>query len=105
MGDPLIECIEYKYDLKIGLKDYFDKKRRLGALPKLNEQIISLLIHGLPKELPRHFVVVRPKSFAEFYRIGKSAEDFVNLEKEKIRPFQRRTPSKPCPTCDKLGKK
>ena len=35
--DSMTEFVEYKYDLKIGIKEYVENKRRLGILAKLSE--------------------------------------------------------------------
>ena len=74
--DPIVEFINLKYDNKLCVKDYFDKKVRLGILAKLTEsQIISVMIQGLHPKMINSFVAVKPKTFNEFYNIAKNSED------------------------------
>ena len=48
---PIVELFNKKYDIKTGIRTYFDVKRGLGTLAKLSEeQIVPLMILGLPKD-------------------------------------------------------
>ena len=33
--EPIVEFVNLRYDRNVGIKDYFEKKRRFGALAKL----------------------------------------------------------------------
>ena len=119
-ADPMTEFVEYKYDFKIGIKEYFEKKRRLGTLAKLNEaQIIPIMVQGLNYQFKNYFVTVQPKSYAEFYRIAKAIEDnlndsFKNRVKVKnntvkkaneTRGTIKKKPPSACRICESLGYK
>ena len=74
--DPIVEFANLKYDIKLGIKQYFDKKRRLGTLAKLTEeQMVPLMIQGLHPKMIEHFIAVKPKTFSDFYKIAKTCED------------------------------
>ena len=120
--EPIIQISKLKYDQNQGMKEYFEEKRRLGTLSRLPEdQIISLMIEGLPAKLRVHFITQKPKSYSEFYRIAKLAEEAM-LESESIhRPrflktesvkhhsnvklshMPKRKPPSPCRICENLG--
>ena len=119
-ADPMIEFVEYKYDFKVGIKDYFEKKRRLGILAKLNEsQIIPIMIQGLNYQFKSHFVTVQPKSYSEFYRIAKAIEDNLNdnfknrikiknntiKKSSEIKSLIKKKPPSACRICESLGYK
>ncbi len=71
-ADPLRECVDLKYDHKVGMRGYFEGKRRLGALAELSEkQIVSLLIHGLPSRFT-HYFPTNPSSASQFYATAKN---------------------------------
>ena len=126
--DPIVEFINIKYDIKKGIKEYFDQKRRLGVLAGLTEeQMIPLMIQGLHPKMISHFVAIKPKTFNEFYRIAKSCEDNykqftfqnkinfkhnnnnnkTNENKSKFvnpnnKSYKKRPPN-PCRICEGLG--
>lgn len=121
-ADPIVEFINLKYDPKLGVKDYFDKKVRLGTLAKLTEsQIISVMIQGLNPKMISNFVAVKPKSFNEFYIIAKNSEDNFkrsfnfnqnkykindkNANKDNINKKLKKKPPNPCRICENLGLK
>ena len=118
--EPIIEFVNLRYDFKTGMKEYFEQKRRLGIAAKLTEsQIVSLMIHGLANgKLIESFTAIKPKSFAEFYSIAKSAENnikrnfnakpnkFNELSKPKNDQTSFNTKRKPpnaCRICENLG--
>lgn len=118
--DPIIEFISIRYDIKLGIKDYFERKRRFGNLAKLSvEQMIPLLIHNLHPKMAENFVAVKPKTLTEFYNIAQSAESnlkrFINRSttghekpKPNFEPKQNQTkrkPPNPCRICENLGYK
>ena len=35
--EPIVEFFNLKYDLKVGIKEYFEQKRRFGVLARLTE--------------------------------------------------------------------
>ena len=46
--NPMNDLVDLRYNFKIGLKDYFERKKQLGVLAKLTEQqIIPIMINGL----------------------------------------------------------
>ena len=107
--DPLIQLSRLKYDSKLGMKGYFEEKRRLGTLAKLNEnQVISLMIEGLPANLRLHFITIKPQNYAEFYRTAKLAEEAL-LEQKVSKNYDfkrfenRKAPPNPCKICENLG--
>lgn len=126
--DPLIECMSLKYDYKSGMKEYFEIKRRYGILAGLREnQVVSMMIEGLPFNMQQHFIAFKPKSYTEFFSIAKSAEEKLT-SKPSLKPpkvefskFQRernqksrfertndkyyKKPSNPCRICENLGLK
>ena len=74
--DPIIEFCKLKYSKKLGMKDYFEQKKRLGCLAKLNQsQIISMMIEGLPAKLSVYFITTRPQTYSHFFKIAKLAEE------------------------------
>ena len=115
--EPIIECINHRYDVKTGIKDYFETKRRYGIAAKLTEaQIIPIMINNLPLKMSECFTAVKPKTFAEFYSIAKTAENnfkrnaFKTQFNEKTKPKSenthekpKRKPPNPCRICDGLG--
>jgi hypothetical protein len=83
--EPIVEFFNLKYDPKIGIKEYFEQKRRFGVLAKLTEQqMIPIMIQGLHPKMINNFIAVKPKSFAEFYQIAKTAEDNYKRNSEVI---------------------
>jgi hypothetical protein len=88
--EPIVEFFNLKYDTKIGIKEYFEQKRRFGVLAQLTEQqMIPIMIQGLHPKMISNFIAVKPKSFAEFYQIAKTAEDnfkrsFETVNKNKF---------------------
>ena len=116
--EPIVDFVNTKYDTKQGIKEYFETKRRLGAAASLTEeQMIPLLIQGLHSKMIEYFTAVKPKTFAEFYSIAKTAENnfkritFKTNDSFKPKPKttepnngkQKRKPPNPCIICDKLG--
>ena len=121
-NEPIIEFVNLKYDVKTGIKEYFESKRRLGIAAKLTvEQIIPLMIHNLHPKMTDYFTAVKPKTFADFYSIAKTAENNFkrnfnyiqksnNFDKNKTKISQnsnnekpKRKPPNPCMICEKLG--
>ena len=124
--DPIVEFINTKYDIKTGIKSYFDTKGRLGTLAKLSEeQMIPLMIQGLHPKMIDKFVSIKPKTFNEFYQTAKTIEDnyknfgFMNHNNNKnsynknmirnmnknIKPNDnklKRRPHNPCKICENL---
>ena len=87
--EPIVEFVNLKYDIKTGIKEYFETKRRFGVAAKLTEsQMIPLMVQGLQTKMVECFTAVKPKTFAEFYSIAKSAEN--NLKRNT---FQKQTQS------------
>lgn len=83
--EPIVEFFNLRYDSKIGIKEYFEQKRRFGVLAKLTEQqMIPIMIQGLHPKMINNFIAVKPKSFAEFYQIAKTAEDNYKRSLENI---------------------
>ena len=119
--DPMTDFVNLKYDFKTGLKDYFEKKRRLGVLAKLNEsQIVPIMIQGLHPKFKSHFLAVQPQNYIEFYRIAKAIEDNLNenfkfdknknYTKSKLNDKKsndnknlRKKPPSACRICEGLG--
>ena len=116
--EPIIEFVNLKYDIKTGIKDYFETKRRLGVLAKLTEaQMIPLLIHNLHPKMADCFTAVKPKTFAEFYSIAKTAENnmkrnflqkpdtsnYVKPKTDQTRNQNKRKPPNPCKICENKG--
>lgn len=116
--EPIVEFVLIRYDIKAGIKDYFERKRRFGNLAKLTvEQMIPLLIHNLHPKMAESFVAVKPKSLTEFYNIAQSAESnlkrFMNRSahgSEKPRSVNegkqvqaKRKPPNPCRICENIG--
>lgn len=122
--DPIIDFVTMKYDFRVGMKVYFEQKRRLGILAGLNErQVLSLMIDGLPQSLQQHFISVKPTSYIEFYNIAKTAEERSatkfdrprkveqvrdrekpKFEKSGLKKLSKLPPS-PCRICERLGYK
>lgn len=114
---PIVEFVHLKYDFNSDMKTYFEKKRRLGHLAKLTEeQMIPLLIDGLPASMANSFVALRPKNLAHFYEVASNAE--ANVKKNSQKPFfkgpnerksfdkdrkEKKKPPHPCKICDELG--
>jgi len=92
--EPIVEFFNLKYGPKLGIKEYFEKKRRFGVLAILTQQqMIPIMINNL--------ISVKPKTFSEFYHIAKTAEDSFktsldNFNKTKFKPkpqnFQNNKP-------------
>lgn len=119
--DPMTDFVNLKYDFKLGLKDYFEKKRRLGVLAKLKEsQIVPIMIQGLHAKFKSHFLAVQPQNYIEFYRIAKAIEDNLNenfrvdknknnsknkLNDKKLNDNKslKKKPPSACRICEKLG--
>ena len=115
--EPIVEFVNHRYDFKTGIKDYFETKRRYGVAAKLTEsQIIPLMINNLPQKMSEHFTAVKPKTFAEFYSIAKTAENhfkrnsFKTQFSDKTKPKSdnttdkpKRKPPNPCKICEDLG--
>jgi len=100
--------------VKVGIKDYFERKRRMGFLAKLSEeQIISLMIDGLDIKMINSFNAIKPKTFSHFYEIAKAAEESMkrnyiqSFDKNKFRqkPINTVKPPKSCFICEKKGLK
>ena len=115
--EPIVEFVNIRYDVKSGIKDYFEKKRRYGNLAKLTvEQMIPIMVNSLHPKMVESFVAVKPKTLTEFYSIAKSAENnlkrFFNRpapnDKPKI-PYEpkngsnKRKPPNACRICENLG--
>ena len=93
--EPIIEFIELKYDHKTGIKEYFEKKRRLGVLAKLTEeQIIPLMVHELTPRMAEFFVANKPKTYAQFYHTAQKAEEYLKRRLETTKTFLRPSQSK-----------
>ena len=118
--EPIIEFVNVKYDVKTGVKAFFETKRRFGIAAKLTEkQMIPLMIQSLHPKMIESFIAVKPKSFAEFYSIAMTAESsfkrFINrnTDSQSIRPKPKldqgdkpkRKPPSPCRICENLGHK
>lgn len=119
--EPIVEFFNLKYDVKTGVKEYFEKKRRFGVLAKLSEsQMIPIMIQGLHPKMISNFIAVKPKTFSDFYAIAKTAEDafkrnheFINKNlkfKPKTQTYGpnistkvKRKPPNPCKICENLG--
>lgn len=115
--EPIIEFINLKYDVKQGIKSYFENKRRYGVAAKLSEfQMIPVLIQGLHPKMAEYFTAVKPKSFVEFYSIAQTAENnfkrsiYRNSEQNSIKTRPKvendkpkRKPPKPCMICERIG--
>ena len=73
--EPIVEFVHTIYDPKKGLKDYFERKRRLGFLSNLTEkQMIPLFIDALPPYLSVVFGGFKPLSLDAFYEAASRAE-------------------------------
>ncbi len=115
--EPIVEFVNLKYDIKTGIKEYFENKRRFGILAKLSEpQMIPIMIQGLHPKMIDSFVAVKPKTFSEFYSIAKTAENnfkrnFNANQKfnDKCRPKDqtlfkpKKKPPNACKICESLG--
>lgn len=112
--DPMSECVDLKYNEKIGMKNYFEQKRTLGMKAGLAEnQIISLMIHGLPPNYSSVFNSMKPKSMEEFFNVAKRTENSLmnhssrsssNLQRREVHRSQNQnSPKNPCWICEKLG--
>ena len=119
--EPIVEFFNLKYDIKSGIKEYFESKRRYGNSAKLTEQqMIPIMIQGLHPKMIDSFVAVKPQTFSEFYTIAKTAENnfkrnsnfssknvenrvknIPNNEQTKI----KKKPPNPCKICEGLGHK
>ena len=117
--EPIVEFINTKYDIKNGVKEYFETKRRLGIAAKLTEeQMIPLMVHNLHPKMVDCFTAVKPKTFSEFYAIAKTSENNLKRnqfikpnENPKFKPKtnpqfndkNKRKPPNPCKICENLG--
>lgn len=122
--DPIIELINLKYDIKKGIKDYFDNTRRLGTLAKLSEeQIVPIMINGLHPRMIAQLAANKPKTFNKFYEVAKTLEDNYKQLISQTRNFKQNTtqsktdaktksktivkpktkPPNACKICEKLG--
>jgi hypothetical protein len=116
--EPIIEFVNLKYDFKTGIKNYFESKRRFGVLAKLSEeQMIPIMVQGLHPKMIDNFTAVKPKTFAEFYSIAKTAENnfkrnshfqsqkFNSKAKSNEQTFtkSKKKPPNACMICEKLG--
>jgi hypothetical protein len=115
--EPIVEFVNLKYDIKTGIKEYFENKRRYGILAKLSEpQMIPLMIQGLHPKMIDSFVAVKPQTFSEFYTIAKTAENnfkrnfnanqkFNDKTKQKDQTLTKpkKKPPNPCKICENLG--
>ena len=115
--EPIIEFINLRYDIKQGIKTYFENKRRFGVAAKLNEtQIIPVMIQGLHPKMTEYFTAVKPKTYSEFYSIAQTAEtnfkrafnrySEANANRVKPKPeFDKAKikPPNPCKICERLG--
>ena len=116
--EPIIEFVNHRYDVKTGIKDYFETKRRYGVAAKLTEsQMIPLMINNLPQKMVECFTAVKPQTFAEFYQIAKTAENNFKRNSLKLQFFNeksnksfestnnkpKRKPPNPCKICEGLG--
>ena len=119
-ADPIVEFVTIRYDIKLGIKDYFERKRRFGNLAKLTvEQMIPLMINNLHPRMIESFIAVKPKTLTQFYNIAQSAE--TNLKRFTNRPVPmsdkqkqfnssqtkpaKRKPPNPCRICENIGYK
>jgi len=76
--NPTKAMVELLYDPKLGIKKYFEEKKRLGTKAKMNkEQIISLMELGLSHEMKSYFITAKINSYSEFYRIAEAAENHI----------------------------
>jgi len=112
--DPMSECVDLRYDPKLGMKSYFEQKSSLGMKAGLKEsQIISLMIHSLPPNMSSAFNTIRPKSMEEFFHIAKMTENSVRVtnsgtihtrqHRERGRMVDTKKPSGACKICERLG--
>lgn len=61
--DPTKAMVELTYDPKIGIKKYFEEKKKLGVKAKMNkEQILSLMKLGLNHEMKSYFISTKFES-------------------------------------------
>ena len=117
--EPIIDFINLRYDVKQGIKTYFENKRRFGVAAKLTEQqMIPVMIHGLHPKMTEYFTAVKPKTYSEFYSIAQTAENnfkrtfnrnseqSVNKQKQKSDNDKvKKKPPEPCRICERLGYK
>ena len=120
--EPIVEFFNLKYNIKTGIKSYFEEKRRYGVSAKLTEiQMIPIMIQGLHAKMIDSFVAVKPKTFSEFYSIAKTAENnlkrnnfqFNNYKSNENKNFNskseqiktKKKPPNPCKICEGLGHK
>lgn len=119
--DPMTDFVNFKYDFKLGMKHYFERKRQLGVLAKLSEsQIVPIMVQGLHPKFKSHFIAVQPKTYIEFYRIAKAIEDNLNesfkvdknknnyksnVNDKKLNDHKiiKKKPPSACRICERLG--
>ena len=122
--EPIVEFVNIRYNIKSGIKEYFENKRRYGNLAKLTEeQMIPIMINNLHPKMTDCFTAVKPKTFSEFYTIAKTAENnlkrfmnrmpntntnnFINDKQKqtenKANNPNKRKPPNPCRICENLG--
>ena len=117
--EPIIEFVNIRYDIKSGIKEYFETKRRYGVAAQLTEsQMIPLMINNLPLKMIEYFTAVKPKTFTEFYSIAKTAENNFKRNSFKNQSISntnskpnfpnsaqkpKRKPPNPCRICENLG--
>ena len=120
----MIEFIHFKMTHDSDLKTYYEKKRMLGFRASLTlDQIIPVMIDGLPMDIKSHFVSVQPTSLEEVFKIACNAdmnrkrkfyvEPFYGSKRKfdnqtstsfmKKPKFQKKKPPQPCSICTKKG--
>ena len=115
---PVIAFNEFKYDWKLGMKAYFDEKKRLGSIAGISENLmINFMIGDMPAIIRKSFTARTVSDLAKFYQIASEAEIdcksemeerkiSIQSKSERFRPKQvnnKRRPPKPCFICEKRG--
>jgi len=116
--EPIVDFVNHRYDLKNGIKAYFETKRRYGIAAKLTEeQMIPLMIINLHPKMIENFTAVKPRTFVEFYTIAQKAESNLkrqfnrNNDQNSSKPKSKsentdkgkRKPPNPCRICENMG--
>ena len=119
---PAVQFMKVKYDPSLGVRAYYEEKRKLGIQGGLSEDhMVQFMIDGLPYNLKSCFNPTEIKTLDEFYEkatIYESREkDNKNTNNYKPKVFKRKfnddnsdrvkfkrnKPPLPCKICEEQG--
>jgi len=68
--------MKVKYEYKLGIQKYFEKKKKYATLANIKrEDILYFLKNNLPTEMKPLIGAYQPTSYSDFLRASEEAED------------------------------